>query len=376
MNDNLPGRIARFNIVSELGRGAMGVVYRAEDPLLNREVAIKTILLSADESVRAEYEARFLQEAKAAGGLNHPGIVTTYDIGREGDLVYLAMELLDGEELRNLLARERLPLSVAIDIAIEVAEGLAYAHEHGVVHRDIKPANIMILRDRHAKIMDFGIAMLHVSDVKTQTGLLLGSPKYMSPEQIAGKTVDRRADIYSLGVVLYEMVAGVPPFAGEDVNHLMYEVCHGVHSPPHFLNPAVPAILELILDKALAKEPEKRYQDARELAADLRACREGLVELTATGGDTVPLGIASTHIQTEPAVSLTSTFSRLTFAEDARGHSLAISRRFDSGTALQRLVAWKSIAKFSRRNDRERLLVLAALAAAALAALAMTFYPA
>jgi serine/threonine protein kinase len=292
-NTDSPTQLGRYRIVSELGRGAMGVVYEAEDPSLNRTVAIKTIFMATDPAERAEYVARFHQEAKAAGGLNHPNIITIYDIGREGDLAYMAMELIEGAELRATLSAQRLSVAEVLDIAHQVAQGLAFAHARGVVHRDIKPANIMLVRGQHAKIMDFGIARLQVSDVKTQTGTVLGSPKYMSPEQIVGRPVDHRSDIFSLGVVLYEMVAGTPPFSGADVNQLMFAICNGEHAQASRVNPAAPAMLDLILGKALAKSSTERYQSAHEMATDLLACRAELAqqhpEAPAMGGATMRL---------------------------------------------------------------------------------------
>ena len=276
MSDITFGQIGRYRIVSELGRGAMGIVYGAEDHLLSRRVAIKTILLSGDAEERAEYEPRFYQEAKAAGSLNHPNIITIYDIGREGEMAYMAMELLEGEELRSLMVNGRLTLRRALGIAAQVAEGIAFAHERGVIHRDIKPGNVMVLRGDIAKIMDFGIARLRTSDVKTATGMLLGSPKYMSPEQIVGSALDHRSDIFSLGVVIYEMAVGNAPFDGPDLPSLMFAIGMSDPTPPSRANPALPKLLDLILAKALAKKAEARYQDARELAADLRACRDAL----------------------------------------------------------------------------------------------------
>jgi len=271
-----PAQIGRYRIVGELGRGAMGVVYGAEDPMLSRKVAIKTILMSADPQERAEYEPRFYQEAKAAGSLNHPNIITIYDIGREGDMAFMAMELIEGVELRSLIINGQLTLPRALNIAAQVAEGIASAHERGVIHRDIKPGNVMVLRGDHAKIMDFGIARLRTSDVKTATGMLLGSPKYMSPEQIVGLALDHRSDIFSLGVVIYEMIVGVAPFNGPDLPALMHAITGAEPLPPSRADPRLPRMLDLIIAKALAKKVDDRYQDARELAADLRACREAL----------------------------------------------------------------------------------------------------
>ena len=225
-------QLGRYRIVAELGRGAMGVVYRAEDPLLNRTVAIKCIILMDDPAVRAEYEARFFQEAKAAGGLNHPNLVTIHDVGREGDIAYMAMEVLEGTDLRELMGRGRVALPLGVELVAQAAEGLAHAHEQGVVHRDIKPGNIMIVRDRVAKIMDFGIARVRASDVKTQTGAILGSPRYMSPEQVTGQPADRRSDIFSLGVVLHELAAGEPPFTAPTVTQLMHLIATATPPPP------------------------------------------------------------------------------------------------------------------------------------------------
>ena len=379
MSDSTLQKIGRYNVVAELGRGAMGVVYKAEDPLLNRMVAIKTILLSAELAIRDDYETRFLQEARAAGGLNHPSIITIYDVGREGDLAYMAMELLDGAEMRNMLAVGRLSLDLALDIAAQVAEGLAFAHERGVVHRDIKPANIMIVRGRQAKIMDFGIARLQVSHVKTQTGMVLGSPQYMSPEQIAGRDVDSRSDIFSLGVVLYQMIAGLPPFSGEDINQLTYMVCHGAHSPPSLLHPAIPPMLDLIVNRALAKDPAQRYQSARDMAADLTACRTQLAPPTAKDFDqdatTLPLTVDLVLAATLPSetTGTSEASASLTGATQDVAPGLKVSRKFDAAQALRRLAAGEAAAPRRRRNA-ETLLLPVALAAAAIGAVVIAFF--
>lgn len=265
--------LGRYEIVGELGQGAMGVVYKASDPLIDRIVAIKTITLSLAQEERDEYEARFYQEAKAAGRLSHPNIVTIYDVGRSGDIAYIAMEFLQGRELRDILNDGKLlPVDQVIDIVAQVAMGLSYAHEHGIVHRDVKPSNIMVGRDGHVKITDFGIARMASAGVRTQTGMVLGSPKYMSPEQVMGKVTDQRSDIFSLGVMLYEMLTGQPAFMGENVNAIMYQTLNAIPQPPSSLNPAVPEMLNFIVAKALAKDVEHRYQNARDFANDLRAC--------------------------------------------------------------------------------------------------------
>jgi len=349
MSEAEPKQLGRYRLVAELGRGAMGVVYRAEDPLLNRTVAIKSIILMDDPAVRAEYEARFFQEAKAAGGLNHPNLITIHDVGREGDIAYMAMELLEGTGLRELMAGGRLPLPFALEVVAQVADGLAFAHAHGVVHRDIKPGNIMIVRDRIAKIMDFGIARVRASDVKTQTGAILGSPRYMSPEQVTGRPADRRSDIFSLGVVLHELAAGEPPFTAPTVTQLMRQIAIAEPRPPSATNPSVPAMLDLIVARALQKQPAARYQSAAELAADLRSC---LAELTGSRGALPAASAATPRLdagaataaqidvrleKTRPPVADETNTATPAPAVTDTGTYLPVSRKFDSAAALGRL---------------------------------------
>lgn len=268
-------QLGRYEVLGEIGQGAMGVVYRVKDPLIDRIVAIKTINLNLAEDEKEEYEGRFYQEAKAAGRLSHPNIVTIFDVGKSGDVAYIAMEFLEGRELRDILNDQRhLPIEQILDLAAQIARGLAYAHEHDVVHRDIKPSNIMVVRDGHVKITDFGIARMSSASVRTQTGMVLGSPKYMSPEQVLGKVIDQRSDVFSLGVTLYEMLTGQVPFMGENVNAIMYQTLNVIPAPPSMLNPDVPDMLNFIVAKALAKDLRDRYQNAREFANDLRACRD------------------------------------------------------------------------------------------------------
>ncbi|MBY0579943.1 MAG: serine/threonine protein kinase [Burkholderiales bacterium] len=273
----LPDRIGRYEVISELGRGAMGVVYKAHDPLLDRTVAIKTLNLSLGEDEIEEYEARFYQEAKATGKINHPNIVSLYDVGKSDGHAYMAMEYLEGQELRQILdSGKKLGMDRIVDIACQIAEGLAYAHEHNIVHRDIKPSNIMILRSGLVKITDFGIARIPSSSVKTLTGMVLGSPQYMSPEQVSGKGTDQRTDIFSLGIVLYEMLTGKPPFTGENVHAIMFQIMNSNPPPPKSLNPESPQIMDYIVAKALAKNADERYQSARQIADDLKDCANGL----------------------------------------------------------------------------------------------------
>jgi serine/threonine-protein kinase len=334
--------LGRYEIVSELGQGAMGVVYKATDPLIDRIVAIKTITLSLALEEREEYEARFYQEAKAAGRLSHPNIVTIFDVGRCGDIAYIAMEFLQGRELRDILNDEKLlPVDQVIDIVAQVAQGLAYAHEHGIIHRDIKPSNIMVGRDGHVKITDFGIARMASAAVRTQTGMVLGSPKYMSPEQVMGKLTDQRSDIFSLGVMLYEMLTGNPPFLGENVNAIMYQTLNAIPQAPSNLNAAVPDMLNFIVAKALAKDVEHRYQNAGDMANDLLACR-----------GTMPRGAATLDFS-KPAAPLQSDAKPGEAGTDDESDpvvNMRLSPSFDSAGATMRLAA-----KTASQEDVEEL---------------------
>ncbi|NML48298.1 serine/threonine protein kinase [Ramlibacter sp. G-1-2-2] len=318
----------RYRILEELGRGAMGIVYLAEDESLQRRVAVKAMLLPPDAAERDEQEARFRQEAKAAGGLSHPNIITIHDLGREGDWLYIAMELLRGTELKTMMTVGAMPLPLALDIAAQVAEGLAAAHSHGVVHRDIKPSNIMVMDGRHAKIMDFGVARMQASEVRTRSGVLLGSPKYMSPEQVGGHAVDARSDIFSLGSMLYEMVTGQPAFGGAELGNLLYDILHGQPTPASRHNPAVPQMLDLVLARAMQKNPGARYQDAREMARDLEACLGGAPAPVPVGAATVAdATLFSSTVRADATVTLASPVLALLPAV-----------QFDSRAALQCLL--------------------------------------
>jgi len=328
-------QLGRYEIISELGQGAMGVVYKATDPLIDRMVAIKTINLGLALEEKEEYEARFYQEAKAAGRLSHPNIVTIYDVGKSGDVAYIAMEFLQGREVRDILNEHaNLPVDQVIDMVSQVALGLAYAHEHGIVHRDVKPSNIMVIRDGHVKITDFGIARMESASVRTQTGIVMGSPKYMSPEQVMGKLIDQRSDIFSLGVMLYEMLTGKAPFFGENVNAIMYQTLNGVPPPPSTLNPAVPDMLNFIVAKALAKNLDDRYQNAKELADDLRACRQEVPRQQAVSSKP---SVAATTVSLQDA---TPAVTRLDDGEESKPVvTLGLSTAFDSFGATMRLAA-------------------------------------
>ena len=289
-------QLGRYVILSELGRGAMGIVYKATDTVLERTVAVKTVNMALERDGADRYEERFYQEARAAAGLNHPNVVTVHDVGKSGDVVFMAMEYIEGVELRTLIGEGRpLRLPQTLSIAAQIAEGLAYAHSRGVVHRDIKPANIMVLANGPVKITDFGIARRRLSSELTQTGMLLGSPKYMSPEQVIGKRADHRADLFSLGVILYEMLTGVAPFSGENVTALMYQTVNFIPPAPGQLNSEVPPLLDHISAKLLAKALDERYQDAAETARDLRECERQF----STAG-TVPGNAPGSATQTLP----------------------------------------------------------------------------
>jgi serine/threonine-protein kinase len=355
-------KLGRYAIQSELGRGAMGVVYKATDTALERTVAVKTVNMALERDGAERYEARFYQEARAAGSLNHPNIVTVYDVGKEGNVAYMAMEFIEGQELRSLLAEGRaLPVSQAVSIAAQVAEGLAYAHQHGVVHRDVKPANIMVLADGPVKITDFGIARMRASaDELTQSGMMLGSPKYMSPEQVIGKRADHRSDIFSLGVILYETLTGGAPFSGENVTALMYQIVNFAPPAPSAVNPAVPELLNFIVAKMLAKPLEERYQSAQELANDLRNCERQIASPAATTQPLRPMGLGAAGLAaanglaagTQPELALSQaqsvvmaqTLNRTRQNDSTRGESTdppahGLARSFDSAEATQRLAA-------------------------------------
>ena len=336
-------QIGRYRILGELGRGAMGVVYRAKDPALDREVALKTINLTDEAEERVAYKKRFFQEAKAAGKLTHPNIVTTYDFGEEDDTAYMAMELLHGTDLRERLKEGALPAPEAVDIARQVADGLGFAHEHGVVHRDIKPGNIMLLARGQAKIMGFGIARMRTTgDFKTSTGMVLGTPKYMSPEQIAGQPVDNRSDIFSLGVVLYEMLTGVRLFAGEDVTQITHNVTSTEPEPPTRLNPELPAMLDFIVARALKKDAAVRYQDAYELAADLATC---LAEMRVN--EAIEEADKDTARDTTRTVKIDQADAAPAAHSIVKDTRLPVSHQFDSSAGLAR------VRKPSRREPRE-----------------------
>ncbi len=273
-----PSTLGRYKVLKELGRGAMGVVYLGKDPTIHRFVAIKTIRLDQIDETDKQQEVknRFFKEAESTGRLSHPNIVTVYDAGEEHDLGYIAMELLNGTTLKEWSRKPNLlPFDKLIMILSTAAEAMDYAHQQGVVHRDIKPANIMLTKDHVVKVTDFGIAKM-ASSSKTQTNIVLGTPTYMSPEQIAGKKVDGRSDIFSLGVVMFELLTGRPPFTADNVSALLFAIAHTPHPRLTRIRPDFPPHTQEVLDCALHKDPVQRYRLAGDFAQDLRSCMQGL----------------------------------------------------------------------------------------------------
>jgi len=275
--DTATKKIGRYEIVGELGRGAMGVVYRARDPQIGRIVALKVILTASTSAHDVEhYKLRFQREAQAAGRLSHPGIVTIHDIAEdEAGQPYLVMEFVEGQPLDAFLeSHPQAALDQLLDIGIQVAQALDFAHRNGVVHRDIKPANILLTRDRRAKIADFGIAKLSGAEM-TQEGTSLGTPSYMSPEQLRGTAVDARSDQFSFGAVLFWMCTGQKPFEGDSVTTISFRVAFEAPARTAQLKPGLPPDLDVILLRCLAKSPEDRYPSCGELVADLQALKAG-----------------------------------------------------------------------------------------------------
>ena len=279
MDDRKSERFGRYEILTELGRGAMGVVYKARDPKINRVVAVKTISLAgqlAEEEL--DYRERFFREAEAAGRLSHPGIVTVFDVGEEPETraPYIVMEFVGGQSLDKLLSRgdHKLSVDAALQLTLELAEALDCAHAQGVVHRDLKPANILLTEDGHAKIADFGVAKLNLAN-QTLGGRVLGTPAYMSPEQLNGEAVDGRSDLFSLGVILYTVLTGYKPFQGNSALTVSFKVVNRDPIPATLLDTELPPGLDYIIARAMAKDPAERYQSGMEMVRDLQELREG-----------------------------------------------------------------------------------------------------
>lgn len=266
-------QLGRYEIVRVLGSGAMGVVYEGRDNKLHRQVAIKTIIKSAlvDEEQAADYSVRFMREAQAVAQLNHPNIVTVYDFGEEGDISYFVMEFIQGHELKKFLDSDaQFSLDKSLGLMIDLLGALDYAHSHGIVHRDIKPANIMLDKSGRLKLTDFGVVKVLDNQEGTQAGTMVGTPGYMSPEQILGTGVSPRSDIFAAGVVLYQLLTWKKPFTGEGVFTIQQKIINEDPTPPSTMDANLPPFLDQIVNKALAKKPEQRYAHASEFADDLK----------------------------------------------------------------------------------------------------------
>lgn len=286
----MPATLGRYRIESEIGRGSMGAVYLGRDPQIGRQVAIKTLALSREFEGDKLVEARerFFREAETAGRLQHPGIVTIFDAGEAQDLAYIAMEYIKGEDLQRYTSPGRLlPLTQLLEIIARVAEALAYAHSQGVVHRDIKPANVMVdLESGLVKVTDFGVARLDDSS-RTRTGLVLGTPSFMSPEQMAGRRTDGRSDLYSLGVMLFQLLTASLPHQGETMAQLMRQIANETAPDIRSLRPELPQELADVVALALEKRPEVRYADGGQLAQDLRTLVAAMLSAPPAGSGAV-----------------------------------------------------------------------------------------
>jgi serine/threonine protein kinase len=318
-------QIGRYKILGEIGRGAMGVVYRAQDPAIGRTVAIKTIRLNelADPSEHAKLRDRLLREAQSAGILSHPGIVTIFDVSEEGGLAYIAMECIEGRTLERLLVTDPPDGRLILDILTQTAAALDYAHKRGIVHRDIKPANIMVHDGATAKIADFGVARIQ-SHQMTQAGSMVGTPNYMSPEQIQGQQVDGRSDQFSLAVIAYELLTGEKPFTGESIPALAFKIVQEDPLPVHRLNPTLDWPVDTVLRRALAKNPQDRYPTCSDFVVAVEnACRTskgwkpitpGSLQNSPTLAVSPPL--PTKQVKDKPVVDTTASTSRVDDPED------------------------------------------------------------
>jgi serine/threonine protein kinase len=265
-------KIGKYEIIDLLGKGAMGIVYKALDPDIDREVAIKTIRfdLISDDEEKNELMLRFIREARAAGKLVHPNIITIHDVGREKDMTYIVMQYIKGSSLQNWIAsKKKLSAADIVNLMIQLCDALNFAHQGGIVHRDIKPANILLDNSGKPHICDFGVAHVEMSTI-TQTGATIGTPSYMSPEQVMGKKIDKRSDIFSLGAILYELLTGKRPFEGESITTVIYKIVNEEAVPLTQLRKELPPEFEQIINKALAKDPDGRYDTCAEMADALR----------------------------------------------------------------------------------------------------------
>jgi serine/threonine protein kinase len=333
-----PATLGRYQIERVLGKGAMGVVYEALDPKLNRKVAIKTILVSQlDEETAKDFSRRFVREAHAVARLNHPNIVQVYDFGEEGGVAYLVMEFIRGSELKSALASGRVfDRRQCVRIMSELLDALDFAHEAGVVHRDIKPANVMLDSQGRAKLTDFGVARITDADrtgaERTQAGTVVGTPAYMSPEQIEGQRVDRRSDIFSAGIILYQFLTGQKPFTGEGAWTVARKIIQEDPPMPSTLNVEVPRQYDDVVARALAKNPEGRFPTAREFAQALRRAAEGQQAIDKDAATTVVVPLRKDAQAPRPAAEMELEFWRsIKDSEDASDYELYL-KQFPEGT--------------------------------------------
>jgi eukaryotic-like serine/threonine-protein kinase len=265
-------KYGRYEIIKELGKGGMGVVYQAHDPQIDRSVALK--VLRVDRVVNEEFVLRFFKEAKFIGRLSHPNIVTVYDVGRDHGTIYIAMEYLQGQPLNEVIRSGRLSVEKTMDIALQVSSALGYAHDKGIVHRDIKPSNIILTDEGSVKLTDFGIARADDQNAaqQTQTGVILGTPFYMSPEQVMGRRVDGRSDLFSLGVILYELIVGRKPFKGDHFTAIFRAITEDIPVAPLHIDASIPQSISDLIIKTLSKNPDERFQTGQEMSHALKTC--------------------------------------------------------------------------------------------------------
>lgn len=324
-------QIGKYQVVDKIGEGAMGIVYRAMDPVLNRPVAIKIMSegLAQDEHLRA----RFLREAQAAGSLQHPNVVTIYDFGEIDGHLFIAMEFIEGIDLERLLNQgTELPLAAKLDIVIDVLNGLSYAHRRGIVHRDIKPANVRLDEDGHARIMDFGVAHLGASNL-TATGTMVGTPNYMAPEQISGEPVTPASDLFSVGAMLYELLTNAKPFPGDTLHSVLFKIVSDTPVEVRTLKPELPSELTDIVTKALAKTPAQRYRTASDMANALLAVRSrlGAPRLSKTVSQRVSIDTALEEARKKRGVSRWRRPRTIVAASSAAGVILAATLLLRTG---------------------------------------------
>jgi serine/threonine-protein kinase len=299
-----PETIGRYAILNVVGKGGMGVLYRAHDAVLERDVALKMMLVDFSHDTAAR--ERFQREARAVARLQHRNVVTIHELGEVEGTPYIVMEFLGGRDLDALLKEGAdLTLAKKLEIAAQVCEGLAYAHEQGIVHRDIKPGNVRVLDDGTVKILDFGIAKFAMSSV-TQTGTVMGTPSYMAPEQIMGQGIDGRSDLFSAGVLLYELLSGNKPFQGDSPTAVVYQIMNGEPVPLRESIPGLPEAIDDIIGHALQKNPEERYATAKQMATDLQAVR-AMIDPQLHTGHTPVLGMPSTGKTAQLSVPLFAT---------------------------------------------------------------------